>query len=257
MKKLLVIGIIAMMITGLSVAANAFAGTVLSLEPIFDGGSFQQVFVGWYTDKGDGAASLDTYDLSDLGSSLVAMPGQLRFDLGTISGAPGDLGTPNADFKAPNLAAAQVNAKRWVVSAKIETNPDHVGGPFGIKATFNPGFGPTGSEFYIFAGSVSLANCKLWSADPAKYVAKMGVGSTGWSSSATQWAMAAPASGTVWDDSLNDGEGGEATTWGTNPVQSFTVYAQWAPAGVPEPGSMLAMLSGLVGLVGFGIRRRK
>lgn len=26
---------------------------------------------------------------------------------------------------------------------------------------------------------------------------------------------------------------------------------------VPEPGSMLAMLSGLVGLVGFGIRRRK
>jgi len=28
-------------------------------------------------------------------------------------------------------------------------------------------------------------------------------------------------------------------------------------ATVPEPGSMLAMLSGLVGLVGFGIRRRK
>ena len=30
-----------------------------------------------------------------------------------------------------------------------------------------------------------------------------------------------------------------------------------ASADVPEPGSMLAMFSGLVGLVGFGIRRRK
>lgn len=29
------------------------------------------------------------------------------------------------------------------------------------------------------------------------------------------------------------------------------------PAAVPEPGSMVAMLSGLAGLIGFGIRRRK
>jgi hypothetical protein len=26
---------------------------------------------------------------------------------------------------------------------------------------------------------------------------------------------------------------------------------------VPEPGSMIAVLSGLIGLVGFGIRRRR
>jgi hypothetical protein len=26
---------------------------------------------------------------------------------------------------------------------------------------------------------------------------------------------------------------------------------------IPEPGSMFALLSGLVGLVGFGVRRRK
>lgn len=64
-------------------------------------------------------------------------------------------------------------------------------------------------------------------------------------------------------------------------VSNATTYTQVAPAGkytlpvfksetpgavgqgyilevtVPEPGSMIAMLSGLVGLVGFGIRRRK
>jgi len=38
-------------------------------------------------------------------------------------------------------------------------------------------------------------------------------------------------------------------------TQSFTVEA-WVET-VPEPGSMVAMLSGLVGLVGYGIRRRK
>ncbi|MGI6294963.1 MAG: PEP-CTERM sorting domain-containing protein [Armatimonadota bacterium] len=39
---------------------------------------------------------------------------------------------------------------------------------------------------------------------------------------------------------------------------AFTLYASTvAPVEVPEPGSMLAMFSGLVGLVGFGIRRRK
>lgn len=40
---------------------------------------------------------------------------------------------------------------------------------------------------------------------------------------------------------------------GTNPIALQLV----AQHDVPEPGSMLAMFSGLVGLVGFGIRRRK
>lgn len=35
------------------------------------------------------------------------------------------------------------------------------------------------------------------------------------------------------------------------------VMTATTPGVVPEPGSMLAMFSGLVGLVGFGIRRRK
>lgn len=41
------------------------------------------------------------------------------------------------------------------------------------------------------------------------------------------------------------------------PINLQLVASTVAPVEVPEPGSMLAMFSGLVGLVGFGIRRRK
>lgn len=46
-----------------------------------------------------------------------------------------------------------------------------------------------------------------------------------------------------------------------NPAVTFRLVATTPASGpvviTPEPGSMLAMFSGLVGLVGFGIRRRK
>ncbi len=35
------------------------------------------------------------------------------------------------------------------------------------------------------------------------------------------------------------------------------MVAAWTPTAVPEPGNMLAMFTGLVGLTGFGIRRRR
>lgn len=38
---------------------------------------------------------------------------------------------------------------------------------------------------------------------------------------------------------------------------AYQYFVLEASTSTPEPGSMLAMLSGLVGLVGFGIRRRK
>ena len=43
-----------------------------------------------------------------------------------------------------------------------------------------------------------------------------------------------------------------------NREQGGIIYAVTADdAVIPEPSSLLAMLSGLVGLVGYGIRRRK
>lgn len=45
----------------------------------------------------------------------------------------------------------------------------------------------------------------------------------------------------------------DTRTIARNAVEDYTLVA----TAVPEPGSMVAMLSGLAGLVGFGIRRRK
>jgi hypothetical protein len=47
---------------------------------------------------------------------------------------------------------------------------------------------------------------------------------------------------------------GTGTGWAGGNLQSFTVTV--GPA-VPEPGSMLALGSGMIGLVGFAIRRRR
>lgn len=44
---------------------------------------------------------------------------------------------------------------------------------------------------------------------------------------------------------------------GTAEAPAVTFRLTATTPGIPEPGSMLAMLSGLIGLVGFGIRRRK
>lgn len=257
MKKLIVIGIIAMMITGLSVAAHAYAGTIMQIDAAFDGGNYQPILLGWYTDKGDGGPSADAWDSSDLTNGLVALPGMLRMNLGAVSGAPSE--PISGSFMAPNIPAGeltQTTTKRWIITAQIESNPDHVGGAFTINAGFNPGFGPVdGIEFYIFAGTVSTTNCKAYAAAGTNYLAKLT--NTDGSFSGGNFVLAAPTSSSYFDEELEI----EMTVWGANPTTTFTVYAQGGEFDsvvvTPEPGSMLAMFSGLVGLVGFGIRRRK
>ena len=89
----------------------------------------------------------------------------------------------------------------------------------------------------------------------------------------TAWLVGADLDGTVvvkvkglgsdWPAPLNTTSATRGTqaaplkTWtvtydGVNDVQ-FNVDA----STIPEPGSLLALVSGLVGLIGFGIRRRK
>jgi len=52
------------------------------------------------------------------------------------------------------------------------------------------------------------------------------------------------------------GNPGDANTWQSGAVSMGNRY-QIVVSSVPEPGSMLAMLSGLVGLAGFAIRRKR
>jgi len=56
---------------------------------------------------------------------------------------------------------------------------------------------------------------------------------------------------------LVNGNGGsaDANTWKSGPIAMGSQYQ--LVVTVPEPGSMLAMLSGLVGLAGFAIRRKR
>jgi len=50
---------------------------------------------------------------------------------------------------------------------------------------------------------------------------------------------------------------GDVAGVGTGYSQSLKLVATYSVVSTPEPGSMVAMLSGLIGLVGYGIRRRK
>jgi len=73
---------------------------------------------------------------------------------------------------------------------------------------------------------------------------------------------------TLLHDFTNDGNGTYGLSTGVSGVYYTTTFAKanqasaWklelvASGSVPEPGSLLAMLSGMIGLVGYGIRRRK
>jgi len=75
-----------------------------------------------------------------------------------------------------------------------------------------------------------------------------------------EWTVKVFRNGQLQSTYVNDGQYG---TTKLKPIVSFEApvgaIESWTIVAttVPEPGSMVAMLSGLVGLVGYGIRRRK
>lgn len=225
-------------------AANGFVGTALSIQPVFCYGSFGAVSLGWFTDQdGTGTPTTNGFDpLIDGGLWLAAFPEQMRFDLGPIPGA--DVGPINLDFRAPDSSE-----KRWIVSAQIQVNPSHIGGPFGLTAQFEQEYGPGNRALYIFEGCVSNANCEAYVAAGTNYLVKLTEANPSWNSSATQWTMPAPTSSLAYDEDLEE----YVTVWSPNPTMNFTVYA---PA-VPEPSSIFAIVSGLAGFVGMSMRKRK
>lgn len=252
MKKLIVVAIIAMMITGLSVAANAYAGVTLNVAPVTNAGSFQTVQLGWMTQDAmvGGVPTTNAKDLSvDGANGLTAMAGQVEMDILNSVIASSKV---NGDWRAP-VVDVPTNTQVWRLKVTVPTYPVdefdqtlYEATPFGIDAYFNPGMGLAGAKMYLLNGNfttaalakaATLTSALLWTAP---------LGDAGhFTTLANAFTIPVPVY-----DADND-------VWITTAAfKSFTVYAEGAPS-VPEPGSMLAMFSGLIGLVGFGIRRRK
>jgi len=237
MKKLIVIGIIAMMITGLSVAANAMAGTVLNLQPQNDNGSVQTVLVGWMTDPL--TSNLGTDDLDYDNTLGAGQPDQIltRVQNALIGSRV------KQDYRAPILGESDFQI--WEIRTQVGNNPSHTAATFGLKAWFGD-YPATNSAFWILNGNFTTQQACLDAiAGGSSVIAKLDGTNQSYDSGASTWNINAP----VYNEDLE--------AW-TTPYTRFTVYAGYqAPLTTPEPGSMLAMFSGLVGLVGFGIRRRK
>ena len=252
MKKLIVMGIICLMITGLSVAANAYAGVTLNVAPVADGGSFQTVQLGWLSDDGTGAATTNGKDASvDGANGLTAMAGQVEMDILNSGIASSKV---NGDWRAPIAAATDTQV--WRLKVTMPTYPVdesdmtvYSAVSFGLTAGFTPGLGlPANAKLYILNGSFTTAAAAkaAVSTSALLWTAPLGDGGV-YNSAANAFTIPSPTY-----DADND-------MWITSGAYKyFTVYAEGQTvAQTPEPGSMVAMLSGLVGLVGFGIRRRK
>jgi hypothetical protein len=262
MQKLIVIGIIVMMITGCSVAANAYVGVALNVRPVADIGSYHTPQVGWLTDislnNTNAGATTDGTDTSDYADSGSVPSGVLELD--DVNSGIGS--RVQYDYRAPitNLTQTEI----WRFKATV-SNPDasgqYIGASFGLECLF--ALQPTNQAFYILNGNFStlaavqtaigyngtthvytdtgtaILAClvpAVRGVDHPKDIAA----STGFTSAAGAYSLGVPIH--------DEGE----DTWSV-PSKYFTVFA----LQVPEPGSLLAMFSGLIGLVGFGIRRRK
>jgi len=243
MQKLIVLGIIVMMITGCSVAANAYAGVALNLAPVADVGSFHSVQVGWLTDvtpgSTGGAATTDGKDSDwDLQDTQAAPAGTIEMDI--VNAVIASSKVTN-DMRAPLLA--KPDFKIWRLKT-IVVNPniddEYLGASIGLAAAFQTGFAATNQAFYIFNAQYSTqAQCTA-AIGTGTQLAKLTSTNTSYTSAAGAFSIAAPV--------FNEEEG----TWSV-PSKYFTVYCEQ----IPEPGSLLALFSGVIGLVGFGIRRRK
>jgi hypothetical protein len=228
MKKLIVIGIVAAMVMGLSVAALATADNWLVY-----------MHVGLNTTANDGAdhskfgiktTANDLYSANGAGYS-ASVP-EIWFTDGGTHMYPVDTGTDSRWYQATFTKAVghdpSVAEVDWVMEIKgaasatvyltawngTPVSQDWDGTKFSSLAIYSaPGGVKTGDPLYSF--------------DKTQNGVNTGTGMTG---NYFQQSWTLDSTGT-----------------------KGLILAAW----VPEPGSMVAVLSGLIGLVGFGIRRRK
>lgn len=239
-SRMIVITLLAGIVALVPVAASAYEGVVLNLQPVSDGGSVQTVQLGYYTDDGTGNPSTNDYDGCDMESSPFAMPGMIQMDI--VNPVIG-FGLAQSDFRAPNGNPGDP-AQIWRLSTCIPMSFG-MGAQFSLDMSFSDGFTPSGQSpaFYILDGDFST-EAECLAAIDTNLICML-------SGDVTSFAGG--------NFSIPDPEFDCETGMFTTPSYNFTVYS-CSPAGaaaVPEPGSLLALFSGMVGLVGYGVRRRR
>lgn len=219
MKKLIVIGIVAAMVMGLAVAASAFtANDTWYVQMRAENAGVCQGAITMGTKPGASDGYVQVEDTGFPGATSGA--GEIII---TDLGAPGiPDGRCNKDVRAPMLVN---QVKVWNLLAYIN---GQASGTLTIKAWVPSTAKITSPDFYValYDRVVTAENYK--SVNPVWVAPHNASGS----SSAPQYTAVVPVNGQL-------------------------QYTLLCSTEIPEPGSMVAVLSGLVGLVGFGIRRRK
>jgi len=242
MKKLIVLGILLTMVMAMGVVAQAAAPAwVVQIQATTDAASLLGQAYGSFGLRTKGSDSTGTNapvvatDPEIDQTAIDATPVQARQNIDLLGTSNADL--PNATTEcdwfltAVNQTAASgtMYVTTWNVSTANYAIPQALG-------------------YTITLYQVSSATATIANSTPLQsYVYTNGV--------------TAPTSyGTY----TGTGVGGTYNQWAFNNVaEGGSVYLELvaapisAPITTPEPGSLVAMLSGLVGLVGYGIRRRK
>jgi hypothetical protein len=230
MKKLIVIGIVMVMVMAMAVAASAFtADNTIKMGITFANGTISQGTLTLGTDVGKG----DGYVLAE--------------DLG-FSGATSTAGEIICTDLAPT---GTITDGRWKTDLRAPVGEGALPKVWSLKAYFNNGLAGTATlKAWMMAGTgnpgVNSENYKVQIFDGTWTSAAIQAGEA---QSALLWT--APTNGTTGTSTSP-----QYTLGGINMTAGQQRYYTMA-ISVPEPGSMVALFSGLVGLVGFGIRRRK
>jgi hypothetical protein len=215
MKKLFVLGMVALMVMGMAVMAHGYAVSVTAVAP--------------------GAAS--AYEL-DLGDYATPAAGDSPYNAGE-----GTINICSPDARGDEVIATDLN------HAATGTSPNYSVAPWYFYVWSS---GPTANNSLtafltddgtagIYGGSVCGLN-KWVVTDVTKGTTVATFNFTGLADTSFDYTDA---------NAFSLGNVTVGTSRAT--AEEFSIKE----VGTPEPGSMVALFSGLVGLVGYGIRRRK
>lgn len=243
MKKLIVIGIVVAMVMGFAAIAMAADFTPDDAFTIYL------------------KASTDTLGLTGAAQAQAGFRTNATNSTGTIS-AGWDGGTPEVEW---------YDATHALPTSYVPSSTRYGKDLVGTTAQPAPGTSPSPLfvwNFKAYAPALAGTNWYVTTYFIAG-VATQWDAPAGYKLSLTEWTgdptngLSAAVAGSEYDftstaGTLNTVDGGFGGAFHQYTITTGTQYFQLAltPA-IPEPGSLVALFSGLVGLVGYGIRRRK